>query len=209
MTIFSLYIFDRHCNCVYYQDWHRSLRPKPAAEGNLPPTVARAVTFQAAKPADVASNSPVQKTMLKSSSGVVVAVNEQHSSSGLRTTPITTEPMSALSFDEEVKLVYGVVLSLKNMVKKISGRNESFVSYRTSTYKLHFLETMSGYRFLLLSHPAADSLRSALRQLYAGPFLEFVVRNPAVPMDSRERGIDNELFRSAANRLVRSLPSFS
>lgn len=27
-----------------------------------------------------------------------------------------------LAFDEEAKLVYGVVLSLKNMVKKLSGK---------------------------------------------------------------------------------------
>jgi len=31
-------------------------------------------------------------------------------------------PMSALPFDEEAKLVYGVILSLRNMVKKLSGR---------------------------------------------------------------------------------------
>lgn len=30
--------------------------------------------------------------------------------------------LTSLPFDEEAKLVYGVVLSLRNMVKKISGR---------------------------------------------------------------------------------------
>jgi len=29
---------------------------------------------------------------------------------------------TGLAFDEEAKLVYGVVISLRNMVKKISGR---------------------------------------------------------------------------------------
>jgi hypothetical protein len=51
---------------------------------------------------------------------LVVAVGED---------PVTPLPNPAeharsntLPFDEEAKLVYGVVLSLRNMVKKISGR---------------------------------------------------------------------------------------
>ena len=87
-------------------------------------------------------------------------------------------------------------------------RDESFVSYRTSTYKLHLFETVSGYRFVMLSDPNADSLRFIMRTIYTGPFLEYVVRNPLVPMDSRERGIDNEYFRASIDRLVRGLSIF-
>jgi len=44
MTIFSLYIYDRHCTCVYYQDWHRTKRLKPAVDGGgILPAVSRAV----------------------------------------------------------------------------------------------------------------------------------------------------------------------
>lgn len=32
-------------------------------------------------------------------------------------------PTTGLSFDEEAKLVYGVVLSLRNMVKKLAGKS--------------------------------------------------------------------------------------
>jgi hypothetical protein len=150
---------------------------------------------------------------------------------------------AGLPFDEEAKLVYGVVLSLRNMVKRLSGRyastpfplvcfevmepilvshvshssscsscsrrrDESFVSYRTSTYKLHLFETVSAYRFIMLSDPNAESLRFVMRSIYTGPFLEYVVRNPLVPMDSRERGIDNEYFRASIDRLVRGLSVF-
>ena len=87
-------------------------------------------------------------------------------------------------------------------------RDESFVSYRTSTYKLHLFETVTGYRFIILSDPNADSLRFVMRSIYTGPFLEYVVRNPLVPMDSRERGVDNEYFRASIDRLVRSLSVF-
>ena len=60
----------------------------------------------------------------------------------------------------------------------------------------------------MLSDPVADSLRFVLRQIYSGPFLEYVVRNPLVTMDSKEHGIDNEYFRMSTDRLVRGLTVF-
>jgi hypothetical protein len=115
------------------------------------------------------------------------------------------------------------------MIKKLSGRcvafnpcfqgytttphaffrDEQFVNYRTSAYKLHLFETPSGYKFILLSDPKSDSMRLVLRQIYVGPFLEYVVRNPLVKMDSREYGIDNEYFRSSVDRFVRGLSGFA
>jgi len=123
--------------------------------------------------------------------------------------PPAAQSSTGLAFDEEAKLVYGVVLSLRNMIKKITGRDEQFVNYRTSSYKLHVYETLSGYKFVMLSDPNTDSLRFVLRQIYVGPFLEYVVRNPLVEMDSRAYGIDNEYFRSSTDRLVRGLSVFS
>jgi hypothetical protein len=71
-------------------------------------------------------------------------------------------------------------------------RDESFTSYRTPAYKLHLFETPTSYRFVLLSDASTDSLRFVLRQLYTGPFVEYVVRNPLIDMDSRTEGIDND-----------------
>ena len=88
-------------------------------------------------------------------------------------------------------------------------RDEKFVNYRTSAYKLHLFETISGYKFVMLSDPRTDSLRFVLRQIYVGPFLEYVVRNPLVKMDSREQGIDNEYFRNSVDKLIRGLSVFS
>ncbi|KIJ49367.1 hypothetical protein M422DRAFT_225009 [Sphaerobolus stellatus SS14] len=226
MTIFSLYIYDRHCNCVYYQDWHRTKRPKPAVEGNLLPGVSYAVSPSASTDPNVIQGhlygSP--RNTLSSSSGVVVALgdtNEQAPSPILSGTslvsaqqqqqaqPQPTQNQSALPFDEEAKLVYGVILSLRNMVKKLSGREEQFVAYSTSTYKLHLFETLSGYKFVLFTDPNVESLRFVLRQIYTGPFLEYVVRNPLAEMDSREHGIDNVHFRNATDRLLRGLSIFN
>jgi len=203
--IFSLYIFDRHCICIYYQDWHRTRRPRPAAEGNILPGVARAVSPpRAGASPEMGYTSP--RHTLASSSGVVVADRASPPAPAPAQPPPSS---SALPFDEEAKLVYGVLLSLRNMVKKLSGREEHLVNYRTSSYKFHLFETLSGYKFVLLSDPAADSLRFVLRQLYTGPFLEYVVRNPLVRMDSHSHGIDNEHFRAGTDRLIRSHSSFA
>jgi hypothetical protein len=70
-------------------------------------------------------------------------------------------------------------------------------------------ETVSGYKFVMLSDAATDGLRFVLRQIYNGPFVEYVVRNPLVPMDSRSQGIDNDYFRASIDRLVRGLSVFN
>ncbi|KAL5485427.1 BET5 [Sanghuangporus weigelae] len=221
MTVFSLYVYDRHCTCVYYHDWHRTKRPKPASKDGLLPAVSRAVSHQGSSADGIAppmSSFSSPRNTLISSSGVVVAVNEEPelptkpppSSSGVQ----TQQPSStggALAFDEEAKLVYGVILSLRSTIKKLSKRDENFTAYRTSTYKLHLYETPSQYKFVLLTDPKIDgpAVRFALRQVYAGPFLEYVVRNPLVQMDSQERGIDNEYFRASVDRLMRGQAFFN
>jgi len=209
-----LYIYDRHCACVYYHDWHRTRRPKPAVEGGILPAVSQAVFAPAVEsnPSTLSAYGSPRNT-LSSASGVVVAINEMNSQS--IASPLLQAPPSpiavsstGLAFDEEVKLVYGVVISLRNMIKKLSGREEQFVNYRTSAYKLHLFETLSGYKFIVLSDPGSDSLRFLLRQIYVGPFLEYVVRNPLVAMDSKEYGVDNEYFRASVDRMVRGSQFF-
>lgn len=138
----------RHCTCVYYQDWHRTRRPKPASEAGLLPAVSQAVSHAGAVPnldgsnphpnrdstmSSVlgGSNYSSPRNTLTSSTGTVVAINNDM--------PLPPPPLppsqliggavnqaaltsTGLAFDEETKLVYGVVISLRNMVKKLSGR---------------------------------------------------------------------------------------
>lgn len=76
---------------------------------------------------------------------------------------------------------------------------------------MHLFETISGYKFVMFTDAFAlsDTVRSALRQIYTGPFVEFVVRNPLVPMDALDTGIDNDHFRTATDRLVKGLPIYT
>lgn len=149
MTIYSLYIYDRyglvqrtdvvllltdvrrHCNCVYYHDWHRTRRPKAAVPGGLLPGVSRAVSpLPPSSEIDSNNTTPFTspRNTLASNSGIVVAFNDIPPSpsplSQVHQAPQAgPQPTSTgLPFDEEAKLVYGVILSLRNMVKRLSGR---------------------------------------------------------------------------------------
>lgn len=100
MTIYALYIYDRHCECIYYHDWHQTRKLQPPRDGgqrknvaryeDVPPAPAPASIGEATRPS--AGNARAQTTV------------------------------AGLPFDEQAKLVYGVLLSLRNMVKKLSGR---------------------------------------------------------------------------------------
>lgn len=131
----------RHCNCVYYHDWHRTKRPKRANDGGglllgvshalspLPPTVPA--------PGSAPSTpftSP--RNTLTSTSGVVVALQDTGHQSQGTVMPQSAQPATGagaggtgLPFDEEAKLVYGVILSLRNMIKRLSGRYATFPAF--------------------------------------------------------------------------------
>ena len=130
------HVQNRHCACVYYQDWHRSRKPKPAAPGGTLPAVNKSLSPATIAGSHVQDVSP--RNTLSLNSGIVIAVNNddpnftQHPGSqpGVGGQPPTGGGQSTgLSFDEEAKLVYGVVLSLRNMIKKLSGKYVSPVVY--------------------------------------------------------------------------------
>ncbi|KAG0144779.1 hypothetical protein CROQUDRAFT_94704 [Cronartium quercuum f. sp. fusiforme G11] len=224
--IYSLYIFDRHCAAVYYQDWHRSplkpARPSP----NVLPCVSAAVSpgppaqqnrFNQARQPNSRGDLP-----LKATTGVIVGGEEKPNVLGagwgtdrikhepIPSPSVTGGPLPSLLFDEEAKLVYGLVFSLRNLVRKLAGRDEPLHFYTTSTYSLHLFTTPTNQTFVLLSSPMEESLQPILRDLWRSAWTDFVVRNPLVSIDSTKsgRGIDNEMFRRSVDNTIKSLPIF-
>ncbi|KAL8280751.1 hypothetical protein RQP46_006755 [Phenoliferia psychrophenolica] len=185
MPAYSFYVFDKHCTCVYFANF----APKgPRAGPSTLPNVYRPSLTPS--PSSTTALPAAPDGVDESGGGGTVGAGKDESRSGL-------------AFDEEAKLVYGIIFSLRNMVKKLAGReDDSFHSFSTSAYKLHYLYTATAYHFVLVTSPMPESLRYLLRQIYTGPFADHVVRNPMVQMDSASsgKGIDNDAFRVAVEK---------
>ncbi|KAJ3020831.1 Trafficking protein particle complex subunit 1 [Thoreauomyces humboldtii] len=183
MTIHNLYIFDRHCTCISFTSWTRPTAPPPSAT----PTSSSLST-------DNQSQSQHQAMQQLGATG--------------------------MSLEEEAKLVYGVVFSLRNMLGKLNNQSQAgpggqqngdgFIGYRTSTYRLHYFETPTGLKFVMNTDPTMDTMREALRTIYAQIYVEYVTRNPLLEQ-LRQKGVHpvhNDLFKGQLQRYVRSLPGF-
>ncbi|KAG5513184.1 hypothetical protein PMAC_001554 [Pneumocystis sp. 'macacae'] len=110
-----------------------------------------------------------------------------------------------LSPDDEAKLIFGVLYSLRRISKKLSGQDKSFISYRTAEYKLHHYETASGLRFVLLTDPNCNNLLHVLHQIYVSLYVEFVVKNSLGNPDCPKDDVEVELFELALDQFIRSL----
>ncbi|RMD40066.1 hypothetical protein DV735_g5050, partial [Chaetothyriales sp. CBS 134920] len=108
-----------------------------------------------------------------------------------------------LSGDDDAKLIFGTVFSLRNMVRKLGGDDDSFLSYRTSQYKLHYYETPTNIKFVMLTDTKSSSMRIALQQIYVNCYVEYVVKNPLSPVDHPGGiGVNNELFEASLGQFV-------
>ncbi|KAK4249944.1 Longin-like domain-containing protein [Corynascus novoguineensis] len=107
---------------------------------------------------------------------------------------------------DDAKLIFGTVFSLRNMVRKLGGDNDAFVSYRTAHYKLHFYETASSLRLVMLTDTATLSMRNVLHQIYINLWVEYVVKNPLSPVEHKGgAGVRNEMFEMGLDQFVRGL----
>ncbi|XP_069739144.1 LOW QUALITY PROTEIN: trafficking protein particle complex subunit 1 [Phaenicophaeus curvirostris] len=109
--------------------------------------------------------------------------------------------------EEEFKLMFGMLFSLRSFVSKMSPTDmrDGFVSFLTSKYRLHYYETPTGLRLALNTDPGVPSAREALQHIYSHLFVELVVKNPLCPP---RQPVQSELFRSLLDTFVRGLPFF-
>lgn len=51
--------------------------------------------------------------------------------------------------------------------------SSSFVTYRTSQYKLHYYETPTNIKFVMLTDVKSPNMRVALQQIYINLYVEY------------------------------------
>lgn len=58
-------------------------------------------------------------------------------------------------------------------MRKLGGDDDAFISYRTGQYRLHYYETPTNLRFVLLTDTATMSMRNVLHQIYINLWVEY------------------------------------
>ncbi|CEP10657.1 hypothetical protein [Parasitella parasitica] len=210
MTIHNLYIFDRHCQCIYFQKWSHNSKSNNAGTNLTSSNNASNNNSQLGNSGSRLGGLATSSSRFSGSSAASSGAAEGSSSlmrSGedttnqLQTTGITQQSGlaagSVISIEEEAKLVYGVVLSLRNFVRKLSGNQDGFISYKTSTYRLHYYETPTGLKFIMNSDPNTESLRMVLKQIHIQLYVEFVVKNGLMRFDDTRWEISQGFLQSS------------
>jgi len=112
-----------------------------------------------------------------------------------------------LSNEDDAKLIFGSIFSLRRMVRQLGGEDDSFLSYRTGEYKLHYFETPTKLKFVMLTDTRIGNMRTVLYQIWANLYVEYVVKNPISPVEHPGGvGVANELFDGGLESFIVCCP---
>ena len=93
-------------------------------------------------------------------------------------------------------------------MRKLGGPEDSFISYRTALYKLHYYETPTSLKFVMVTDTKTGGLRVVLHQIYVGLYVEYVVKNPLSPVEHPGGvGVNCELFELGLEQFIVSVIS--
>ncbi|KAL1290236.1 hypothetical protein AAHE18_20G114800 [Arachis hypogaea] len=115
-------------------------------------------------------------------------------------------PLRTLNAQQDHKLMFGLLFSLKSLTAKMDPTiaekgNLGVPHFRTNTYKLSFMESPSGIKIILVTHPRTGDLRDSLKYIY-NLYVEYVVKNPLYTPGSPIRC---QLFNTTLDQYVRGI----
>ncbi|XP_058619686.1 trafficking protein particle complex subunit 1 isoform X1 [Onychostoma macrolepis] len=115
---------------------------------------------------------------------------------------------AGISKDEEFKLMYGMLFSIRSFVSKMSplDMKDGFLAFQTSRYKLHYYETPTGIRLVMNTDLGVPNCRDTLQQIYSTLYVEYIVKNPLCVLGE---SLQSDLFNSKLDSFIRALPFFS
>lgn len=236
MVVYSFYIFDRHTECIYSRLWLRqdrlsyynnnntnaaiastsitSIRPTSTSSSVPPGATGVGATIGTATTATTTLTTTTTNTANITTAGI--ANNNQLHGPTNNNNNITVNHLhphdvprnrySRLSAKDDARLIFGTIYSLRNIVKKLGGQDDSFISYRTGQYKLHYYETPTNVKFVILTDVGTLNMRNVLHQIYVNLYVEYVIKNPLSPVEHKSgKGVANELFELALDQFVKGL----
>ncbi|XP_066371895.1 uncharacterized protein [Miscanthus floridulus] len=167
-------------------------------------SVAPEVTPAPAAPPGTGTGASAQVLYVFNRNGVCLLYREWH------------RPLRTLDPTQDHKLMFGLLFSLRSFTAKIDpttaekgnlgvpllpGQGCSFYSFKTNTYKLNLMESPSGIKLILITHPRTGDQRDSLKHIY-NLYVEYVVKNPLYAPGTP---IKCELFNKHLDQYVRTL----
>ncbi|AOW01501.1 Sybindin-like protein [Yarrowia lipolytica] len=187
--IYSFWIFDRHSECIYTKEWSEQPTYGPTSNHSHNASISSNHSFGSAQ-------------------GSVGSSRRASRIEGIPSVNTSIHPVAKRNREDDAKLIFGAVFSLRNMATKWAGENgtDSFVSFKTNKYKLHYFETPTNLKMVLLTDPSRPSLRDALHDIYVNLFVEYVIKNALSPQEfSSTNPIDNDLFNNGVDTYIKGL----
>ncbi|KAL7626561.1 Trafficking protein particle complex subunit BET5 [Parahypoxylon ruwenzoriense] len=200
IQVYSFYIFDRHTECIYSKLWlprpaSSLTSPPPSRPQSQQPPPASSALSPASAPGS-GQNAPPPPPPPASSPSSQQQEQQQ----------LQQQLLRRKAHKNDAKLIFGTVFSLRNMVRKLGGDDDAFITYRTAHYKLHYYETPTNLRFAMLTETGAPSMRNVLHQIYINLWVEYVVKNPLSPVEHKGgEGVRNEMFEMGLDKFIRGL----
>uniref|UniRef100_A0A0K0EZ18 Trafficking protein particle complex subunit n=1 Tax=Strongyloides venezuelensis TaxID=75913 RepID=A0A0K0EZ18_STRVS len=108
--------------------------------------------------------------------------------------------------EEEFKLIFGMIFSLNSFSAKLCTKDsiQQLKSYTTNSYKMFYLETLTGYKLLLNTDPDATGIHDLLQTIYKS-FSDIIVSNGLIDPNDK---VNCDEFESTINQLITSHPSY-
>ncbi len=78
---------------------------------------------------------------------------------------------------------------------------QSFISYRTGHYKLHYYETPTSLKFVMVTDTKTNNLRIVLHQIYVSLYVEYGMYQQILYLPSSSLGVMADLERVVKNPL--------
>lgn len=108
------------------------------------------------------------------------------------------------------QLLFGTLYSLKIISTKLGDTlvGNKLRSFCTGIYRVHFYESLSNFKFVIVTDLEVETLQLQLMQLYSVVFLNNVVMNALSPVEFGDLKISNQSFITLSDAYIRLLPVF-